>query len=270
MKIKLIHTLKKIGQKIGAYLHLWSLFIKLALKGAEGSVAASLLLAPFFTHIMKIELAWLNDIVINNYFNWLAQKYAVKKVATISSLDFFSPTFFTQLSTRRRRQPEKSRLQEADVILVPINQHTHWYLLIIQKREDDIFNLITLDGFNNMPFHPALWQKGEELLAFLHPETSHSQRIFTKQSSLIVRQNNLYDCGAVICYYAKEFCEKMQVSQDLKSARNYTLFREEITQAVASHSKEVFFNFGRPLVPEKHEEASVPPLLHTIKNYIGF
>lgn len=239
-------------------------------KGEEGKIVANLLLLPLLGKPFSICDAWLNDIVIDNYFNWLASYYSTHKIETISSLEL--STDFSHFRTkleRKQRLAEKRRLQEAEIILCPIAAAKHWYLLIIEKGQDGIFFVTTLDGFNQKQNHRVLWQKAESLIDFLHPETRH-EGIIAKSSHIINPQQNVYDCGAVICYFAKIFCEKKSLYKEYLDSQAYTRFRQDIAFALASQEKEVFFNFGKKSQPAKTKSNPSTSLVPSVSQSPSF
>ena len=94
------------------------------------------------------------------------------------------------------------KIREANHILWPICQSQHWFLMIISKKDKRI-QLQCLDGFNSETAHQGLFKEVRGCLRKIFG-AGYSYR---QQSLMVQVQNNAYNCGAVVGFYAKLFCE---------------------------------------------------------------
>lgn len=118
-------------------------------------------------------------------------------------------------------------------LLVPINQHSHWTLVIIDMRRKTItfYDSCMNDGTVQMTL----------ILAYLCQE--HYARKGTaliegqwqlKHAADFTPQDNSYDCGVYICKFARNLLRRDWDRLTMLSIRRYML--EELTQ------KKLIFN----------------------------
>lgn len=182
---------------------------------------------------------WFGTAIVNTYMNLICQFNRQKNVAAILCGEFYIPDFFKRLATGKKKyRTNYQNLIKADIILWPVERGHHWYLILIHKNEKG-FYIQTVDGFNGSS-HDFLWQKAEELLACLHPNDDRPRMM---QRWLVPEQKNASDCGSVICYWAKQYCEGGP-----QTTCDYTDFRKEIADQLAKVPKDLLSNYGRPIV----------------------
>lgn len=181
--------------------------------------------------------AWFNDNLVNDYFELLAKQYPVLEV--ISSLATqYEISLPDRLSTWQKYSEWKSKLSQSPLIFWPIHQADHWHLIIIENRSREA-NVYMLDGFNKE--NGTLLKKyGLDLVCSIRSELQYTRGEFMS----VAQQKNTYDCGSVICFYAKliaEFYHQNQQVPELTilntSDVNYTSFRKEIANGLVNFKK---------------------------------
>tara|TARA_R110002110_G_scaffold65206_4_gene180012 strand:- start:96128 stop:97069 length:942 start_codon:yes stop_codon:yes gene_type:complete len=210
------------------------------------------LLRPLFPSKSLGDSSWLDDDCINDYLEALVSDYARQglKVAFVSSQKANPGTngFIIERLNRKGRgryKKDEAALTAADLIFCPVNLlGNHWGLWVLDRRAEQNHQIYGLDGFNSNPFvehsedsyaaHQAIYYK-----KYIMPLA----KIFGVNASnahhhYIPRQGNNIDCGAVVCYWAKQICDKERdinspIDSDFDS-KNYTAFRLDIAKTILS------------------------------------
>lgn len=182
--------------------------------------------------------AWFNDELVNNYFQQLAKQHP--HVSVISSLmGGCTPPLPERLRSSSRYSEFKGQLSESPLVFWPIHQDSHWYLVVIDNASTDKSNVYMLDGFNSKDIN--LWNKyGFELATAIRPKLSSEQII--GEFINVAKQQNYYDCGPLICFYAKLIAEFYARHKELPeisvlntSEVDYTSFRKNIGDTLIEH-----------------------------------
>ncbi len=185
-------------------------------------------------HSFTATEAWFNDSLVNDYFQQLATQYPNLEV--ISSLMTQCETSLPdRLRTWSKYREWKMRLSQSSLVFWPIHQADHWHLIVIDNRSREA-NVYLLDGFNTKN-KDILTGYGFELASVIRSElpTEHMSGEFIS----VAAQKNIYDCGSVICFYAKliaEFYSKHRQLPELSvlntSNVDYTDFRKNIAETL--------------------------------------
>lgn len=177
--------------------------------------------------------------VIDSYFNELIQ--GDQNWAAIDSsfgAENQLEKFFTDLASGEKYVSIVNHLRNAQRIFWPIcsgatgTQGNHWYLLIIEKNSCQNFNLYGLDGFNLTEVHLHYFQQAKRLLALLFPEQKTT--LLQEKTIFIPKQNNFTDCGAVICYWGRQYMQTQYFSWivDAQLLCDYSQFRYDIAELI--------------------------------------
>ncbi|KAI9744922.1 MAG: hypothetical protein M1818_001848 [Claussenomyces sp. TS43310] len=151
------------------------------------------------------EHSWLNDEIINGYLEWIVEHANVTSArngrnATPKAVTFNS-FFYKKLASdgpqsvlrwSKRKRIDGKRLLDVDTILIPVNNASHWTLLVVCPTARTVEYL---DSFGGTPTH-FIKNIMEWLMAELRSDfVAQEWQILNTQSS---RQFNGYDCG-VFC-----------------------------------------------------------------------
>ncbi|CAG8450976.1 5271_t:CDS:10 [Paraglomus occultum] len=148
---------------------------------------------------------WLNDEVINAYLQMLLNR---AKRETRRKVHIFNTFFYTTLATKGydgvKRWARRAKIDvfEQDLILIPINQASHWFLAAIRLPD----RLIEI--YDSMPRTDATMTFDTIMyyLAQTHKDKT-GQNLDKSQWSWIVetapKQENGYDCGVFTCQFVE-------------------------------------------------------------------
>ncbi len=186
---------------------------------------------------------YMTDEAINEYFKLIDFEH--QGVVARNSFDLVEgkfSSFFENIVNnahlnRPTRQEAIATLKEANLILLPIHEGMHWYLMAIHKNEANHYNLFCLDSLNITISHTAFLNKISTLLKALNPECTIESR-----KSIIVPVQTLDmqggDCGAAICYYAARIAQDpawLYASPDYRnSICDYAQYRWHIAHVLAN------------------------------------
>ncbi|XP_043270475.1 sentrin-specific protease-like [Venturia canescens] len=144
---------------------------------------------------------WLNDEIINSYFDLISKERTFgQRVYAMSS--FFFPRLHLNGYEAVRRWTKKINIFKYDKVLVPVHLGNHWCLAIINFENKTIIYYDSFKGKNPRYL--------ETLLQYLIKEAGQKEEkpiikeewhLATKQD--IPRQTNGYDCGVFVCMYAR-------------------------------------------------------------------
>jgi hypothetical protein len=148
---------------------------------------------------------WLNDEVINGYLEWVVEhvnamagtngRTSVPRVAAFNS--FFYKKLASDgakpvLRWSKRKRIDGVKLLEVDNVLIPVNNASHWTLLVVSGTKRTVEYLDSFNGSPKVFVKNALdWVRAELGAAFIEDEW----KILNTPSP---HQSNNYDCG-VFC-----------------------------------------------------------------------
>lgn len=204
------------------------------------------LLQPLFLGEDLGGKSWLSDDCIGNFLRALVHEYEQKNlnVEFISSQKTISSTnaFIIDRFRKGEYQEEKARLSQANLIFCPVKlKDNHWGLWVLDKRDEDSHKIYCLDGFNSNPFvsSPEGYAQSQNMYfdAYIKPLAElFDFDISKKYFQFIPRQGNGIDCGAVVCYWAKQICDnKLSLTSPIDvdfDPKKYTNYRMDIAKNI--------------------------------------
>ncbi|MCS5709677.1 hypothetical protein CC99x_012295 [Candidatus Berkiella cookevillensis] len=179
--------------------------------------------------------AWFNDILVNDYFQQLAAQYS--GVEVISSLmNQCIPPLPDRFRNEQKYDVWKKKLSESPLVFWPMHQNNHWHLIIIDNTSDP--SVYILDGFNSRD-EGLLTGSGFELASAIRPLQRGRAEHISGEFISVAKQENAYDCGPVICFYAKVIAAYYVRHQQLPNLSelekvDYTGFRKNIAEALVA------------------------------------
>ncbi len=186
---------------------------------------------------------YMTDEAINEYFKLIDFEH--QGVVARNSFDLVEgkySTFFENILNnvqlnRPTRQGAVATLKEANLILLPIHEGMHWYLMAIHKNEANQYNLFCIDSLNITISHTAFFNRISTLLKALNPECTIESR---KSINIPVQTLDMQggDCGAAICYYAAHIAQDpawLYATHDYhNSICDYSQYRWHIAHVLAN------------------------------------
>ncbi len=204
-----------------------------AVHGYKASIqnAGSRLLLPFLRNGYETQDAWLDDVVINRWFDHLSAKDSSGNIANLHSTFFESSLL--GLSAQGAHQADRQRLLNAKAIFLPRFLNNHWYFVCIQKH-NDYFAITCMDSLtrpenlNTSSAHRHCFDFAEKLLESLYG-AAYDNFVISRTSEAIHRQGNAIDCGPAICYHAQQICNNQF---NPMNPVDYTSFRLEMAHTL--------------------------------------
>ncbi|XP_043285705.1 sentrin-specific protease 1-like [Venturia canescens] len=146
---------------------------------------------------------WLNDEVINSYFDLISADEAHgQRVYAMNS--FFFPRLHLSGYEAVKRWTRKINIFKYDKVLIPVHLGNHWCLAIINMRSKTITYYDSFKGENPRYLQTLLQYVIAEAQAKGEVVVESSQWSLTTKKD-IPRQLNGYDCGVFICQYANKY-----------------------------------------------------------------
>ena len=151
------------------------------------------------------ERQWLNDEIINAYLEWIVE-YANKKAGknsrnAIPKVIAHNSFFYKNIATQgpqsvsrwmKRKKAEGKKLLEVETVLIPVNNASHWTIIVVSPKERTIEYLDSFSGASKIFIkHTKEWLAAELGNDWVEEEW----RVLETRSAI---QNNGYDCG-VFC-----------------------------------------------------------------------
>ncbi|KAI9482911.1 MAG: hypothetical protein EXX96DRAFT_124425 [Benjaminiella poitrasii] len=174
-------------------------------KGQSGQVAQIKNAIVEFKDIHRLyPETWLNDEIINFYFELLSERAA--KAQGIPSVHCFSTFFFSTLQdqgyAKIRRWTKRVDIFAKDLLFIPINQSYHWVLGVIDMKNKKVLVYDSLGGDHDRMLSVFLdYLKQEHLDKKKTPFDSTGWVMVAPKD--IPRQGNMSDCGAFTCTFAE-------------------------------------------------------------------
>lgn len=230
------------------------------LYGDKAGSSAHRLLRPLFPSESLGDSSWLDDRCITDFLEVLVKNYEKQglKLAFVDSLksDVDGRGFLIDKWKSGLYQKDKERLSQADLIFCPVNLlGNHWGLWVLDKRNEHNPSVYCLDGFNSNPF-------ADDVSGYAARQKINFDRYITPLAAemgidasqsyhhYVPEQGNNIDCGAVICYWAKQICDNVLTSNspiDVEfEAKDYTDYRLEIAKMILSHQPDTVAKRSAP------------------------
>jgi Ulp1 family protease len=141
--------------------------------------------------------------------------------------------FFNNLKMKKNCVKEtRNTLTNAQRILWPMSDGSHWYLVIIDKLANGKFNLFCLDSLNSD--NEEYLEKAKSLLQNLYPDQAIDDLIHKQEFIQVPTQNNWVDCGVAVCYYAK-LCTNKLLPRNKAGSCDNSQFRFNIAEEFAKN-----------------------------------
>lgn len=173
---------------------------------------------------------WLNDEVINFYFELLSQRS--KENSNLPRLHIFNTFFYPKLKSSGydsvKRWTRKIDIFSYDLILIPIHLGIHWCCAEINFKEKSIFYYDSLHNNNKACLKLLLEYVFEEYkdkkgAVF----DSENWTLFSPKN--IPCQQNGYDCGVFTCIFAEY---RSRNADFTFSQKNMNYFRDRISYEI--------------------------------------
>ncbi|CAH3031439.1 unnamed protein product [Porites evermanni] len=174
-------------------------------------------------------LNWLNDEVINFYFNLLVERSNQQgKVKVHAFNSFFYPKLIKSGYASLRRWTKKVDIFAMDLVLVPVHLGMHWCLAAVDFRKKCISYYDSLKGSNN--------QCLSVLRSYLNDESVDKKKVpfdlngwKTASPKDIPEQLNGCDCGVFACKYAEYLSRRANFDFD---QRHMPYFRRRMVYEI--------------------------------------
>ena len=178
------------------------------------------------------DATWLNDEVVNFYFNLIKQRSEkdknLPKVHVFNT--FFYPKIMKSGHAGVKRWTRKLNIFEMDVILVPVHLGMHWCLAVIDFKNKQLAYYDSMKG-NNM-------QCLEAMRSYLEAESMDKRKIDFDTSNWdmiipkdIPEQQNGCDCGVFMSKYAEY---KSRYANFTFTQQNMPYFRKRMIYEIVS------------------------------------
>lgn len=174
---------------------------------------------------------WLNDTIVNYYFQILEHRGKTKSYPTVLSIN---AQFFTMLDSEIRECAndflQNTNIFSFEIVLIPICQSSHWYLAEIQIRQKKITLYDSLRRNNT---------KTLELLTDFVVQESKSQHYKFEIAHWQIQQNqntpiqtNGTDCGVFMCAIAEYLTRESKLNF---SQNHMDYFRKKIAYEIITN-----------------------------------
>ncbi|OQR97074.1 SUMO protease [Achlya hypogyna] len=176
---------------------------------------------------------WLNDEIINFYFQMLAERdISVHAALGIAASHFFNSFFFSKVSeggynfVNVRRWTRKIDLFAMDKIFIPVNiRNVHWCLAVIFMTEKRIQYYDSMNGAGTECLNVLLRYLGDE---HQHkkgaPFDASGWELLPSQPDT-PQQGNSHDCGMFTCMFADYLAQNKELTF---RQRNMAFFRRRM------------------------------------------
>lgn len=200
---------------------------------------------------------WANDETINYYMSSLIKRssHVGHRIGWANTLWFKEGTYINRADFSSDRNIQGNLLRQANLILIPFNYSNHWYLVAIYKKSDTEFTIYGVDSLNYTADHANLFSTSKAFLSKLYPNVDLS---ITTQSLKIPKQNNLIDCGYVLCAVANLLATASQGLNKLISfgnffdkSCNYSSARVHVMQSLLEYATDEIAEMEKAKLPKK-------------------
>ncbi|KAI8975734.1 hypothetical protein BDF20DRAFT_914598 [Mycotypha africana] len=210
-----------------------NLIVDKLFKGGQSGIIAEMRTARVtFKDIYKLyPETWLNDEIINFYFELLADRSG--KTDNIPAIHCFNTFFYSTLRDsgyqKVRRWTKRVDVFAKDLLFVPINQSYHWILGVMDMKRKVVSVYDSLGGTHNHILDTFLSYLQEE-----HIDKKKTELDITEwrkeMPTNIPQQGNMSDCGAFTCTFAERLSRQMPFDF---SQKDMTTIRRRIALNIA-------------------------------------
>ena len=184
--------------------------------------------------------SWLNDNIIDFYFNLLSNKgfnkHLNQSINVISSLEF--TRYAKNIQAISDLIIKHNNIFDFDLSIIPICIYDHWSMVLINTKDKKVrfydsniklkTNKERKDSIKAFVIHIINKDSTDKKIIF-----NICDWIFRAQSSL-PQQSNTNDCGVYICSYAKHISLKQEISDNINISNLRTNIKNEIIQCEIS------------------------------------
>ena len=150
---------------------------------------------------------WLNDMVINFYFNLLMERGKLKENAKVYAFNsFFYPKLMGGGHPAVKRWTKKVDLFAMNFILIPVHLGIHWCLCVVNMTKQVISYYDSMGGWNYECVEAVRNYISDESVAKGHVLNILEWKMV--QECNIPLQTNSSDCGMFTCIYAEHITEE--------------------------------------------------------------
>ncbi|KAI7890022.1 uncharacterized protein EV154DRAFT_512686 [Mucor mucedo] len=153
-------------------------------------------------HRLKPE-TWLNDEIINFYFELLSERQTREGFPSIHCFSsFFCSTLRDQGFAKVKRWTKRVDIFAKDLIFIPINQSYHWTLGVIDMKRKAVIVYDSMGGNHDHSLELFMnYLQQEHLDKKKTPLDTSDWKLETPKD--IPQQGNMSDCGAFTCTFAE-------------------------------------------------------------------
>lgn len=143
------------------------------------------------------ERTWLNDKDINGYMGWLTKEH---------NICFLNSHFLNQYEPDKHKwKSENGDPLKSDLVLMPINDNHHWYLMVMYRRSGALAcrTVSFLDSLEGTASHDKTYQRW---LAYLEAFGWKKDSVELNQIK-VPQQTNGCDCGVYVLAFAENIAK---------------------------------------------------------------
>lgn len=156
-------------------------------------------------------LNWLNDEIINFYFEMIQERSAEKGLKVYATNTFFYPKMMELGQPALKRWTKRVDIFEKDIMLIPVYLGMHWCLAVVDFRKPGVYYYDSMGGNNKKCLITLLKyiqdehrdKKGKEL---------DIEKWEHKIRKDIPQQMNGSDCGMFACKFAEYISRGASIS----------------------------------------------------------
>lgn len=172
----------------------------------------------------------ISDAIIWPFFQAVASKNEMISVldSTFSGMDDFAD--------RLRASPNYGNIDRAAFrasrrILWPMFADAHWHLVIMHRVRDGVYQLYCIDSLNTNS--EVFMNKATDFLQVLYPNQPVAELVKKRQNIEILRQHNLVDCAASVCFWGMRMAASIGLPASQKGTCDYSAYRYDMAVEVA-------------------------------------
>ncbi len=177
----------------------------------------------------------LNGGLISDAIIWPFFQAVASKNENISVLDS-TYSGMSDFADRLRANPNYANLNRAAFrasrrILWPMFADSHWHLVIMHRVRDGVYQLYCLDSLNTNS--EVFMNKAADFLQALYPHQPLAELVKKRQNIEILRQHNLRDCAASVCFWGMRMAASIGLPGTQKGTCDYSAYRYDMAVQIA-------------------------------------
>lgn len=171
---------------------------------------------------------WLGSREVNYYFSILAKTYP-----HVYHIDSGENTGIDQFLDKLKKPNAKRSMEmrAANRIFWPICQDSHWYLIIMDKKKDQSYDVSCLDtlGWSTK----EITDKATAVLKALYPKVKEKKLVNSATRIEVPKQHNFDDCGVGACYWGSTLIKGEPLPKNTSGKCDYSQYRFDIAEVFA-------------------------------------